>query len=98
MTQPNGDFADFGPVRQAILAAQHSTKQVALLLIAFDAFPGPMPSIGHFATPPLDEMFIRLRAFLRDSDIVVQVDDGGLAVLLLSVTGADDAVLVTLKI
>ncbi|MGE5305638.1 MAG: putative bifunctional diguanylate cyclase/phosphodiesterase [Alphaproteobacteria bacterium] len=98
MIPSNGDFADFGPVRQAILAAQHSTKQVALLLIAFDDFPEPMPSIGHFATLPLDEMFIRLRAFLRDSDIVLQVDNGGLAVLLLSVTSTDDAVLVALKI
>jgi predicted signal transduction protein with EAL and GGDEF domain len=98
MTQPSGDFADIGPIRQAILGAQHSTKQVALLLIAFDDFPEAMPSIGGFATPLLEEMFIRLRAFLRDSDIVVQVDNGGLAVLLLSITGTDDAVLVALKI
>lgn len=98
MSQANGNFTDIGPIRQAILAAQHSTKQVALLLIAFDDFPKAMPSIGHFANSLLEEMFIRLRALLRDSDIVVQVDTGGLAVLLLSITGTDDAVLVALKI
>lgn len=98
MTQATAEFSNIAPIRQAILAAQHSTKQVALLLIAFDDYPEAMPSIGHFATPLLEEMFIRLRAFLRDSDIVVQVDNGGLAVLLLSITGSDDAVLVALKI
>jgi predicted signal transduction protein with EAL and GGDEF domain len=98
MSQPNADFADIGPIRKAILAAQHSTKQVALLLIAFDDFSEALPSIGNFATPLLEEMFIRLRAFLRDSDIVVQIDNDGLAVLLPSIAGTDDAVLVALKI
>ena len=98
MIQVNVDFADITPIRKAILTAQHSTKQVALLLIAFDDFSPARPNFDHFTTPPVDEMFIRLRAFLRDSDVVVQTENGGLAVLLLSVTGTDDAVLVALKI
>jgi len=98
MIQTNVDFADVAPIRQAIRTAQHSTKQVALLLIAFDDFPAARASIGGFAIPLLDDMFIRLRAFLRDSDVVVQTENGGLAVLLLSVASTDDAVLVALKI
>lgn len=98
MNQPNADLSDIALVRQAILAAQHSTKQGALLLIGFDQVPRPISNSDECNISILDEMTSRLRAFLRDSDLVVQVDDDHLAVLLLSVTAPDDAVLVALKI
>ncbi len=98
MNQAGADLSNVAVIRQAILAAQHNTKQAALLLIGFDNVPKATSNVGQFDTPLSDGMVIRLRAFLRDSDIVVQVDGSNLAVLLLSVAGSDDAVLVALKI
>ncbi len=93
MNPANADLSNMTLVRQAILSAQHKTRQAALLFVGFDQVPKAASNVGA-----LDEMVIRLRAFLRDSDIVVQVDSRHLAVLLLSITSPDDAVFVTLKI
>jgi EAL domain-containing protein (putative c-di-GMP-specific phosphodiesterase class I)/GGDEF domain-containing protein len=98
MIRPNADLSDIALIRQAILSAQRNTKQAALLLIGFDQVPRPTSNTDNFNIFMLDEMAARLRGFLRDSDLVVQVDDDHLAVLLLSVTAPDDAVLVALKI
>ncbi len=98
MSQANADLSNITLVRQAILAAQRSIKQAALLFIGFEHVPDAVSNGGQLSMPVMDEMVIRLRAFLRDSDIVVQVDNGHLAVLLLSITGPDDAVFVALKI
>jgi EAL domain-containing protein (putative c-di-GMP-specific phosphodiesterase class I)/GGDEF domain-containing protein len=97
------DLADhaFFPiqVRQAIHAAQHSTRQVGILLIGFS-----MPrkrgvrNVDGFGSAFSDEIWIRLRGILRDSDPIVQMDDSTFGVLLLSISGVDDVVRVAKKI
>ena len=85
-------------VRQAILAAQHSTNQVGLIIIDFD-HPENGPMTGQGAALEFSEkMFLRLRGALRDSDTVVHMDGGRMAALLPSIGGADDVVLVVNKI
>lgn len=98
MNQVGADLSNIAAIRQAIFAAQHNTKQAAFLLIGFDGVSKETSDVGQLHTLLSNEMAIRLRAFLRDSDVVVQVDGIHLAVLLLSVTGPDEAVLVALKI
>jgi diguanylate cyclase len=85
-------------VRQAILAAQHGVKQVGLLLI--DVVP-----LNNFAIkdPDINQelaetIWIRLRAVLRDSDTIVRMDGGELAVLLPSVAGPEDVIFVARKV
>lgn len=85
-------------VRQAIFAAQHSARQVALLLIAFDRSVDPMVELGHLTTSFTTEILARLRSTLRESDTIVLVEQGQMAILLPSVGGADDAALVTGKL
>jgi predicted signal transduction protein with EAL and GGDEF domain len=84
--------------RQAILAAQHGIKQVGLLLIAIDN-----SEETHIRHPELAKHFseqisIRLRTVLRDSDTIVRMDTGELAVLLPSVGGAEDVIFVASKV
>ena len=85
-------------LRQAILAAQHDVKQVGLLLIDIEA-------INHFRVQDSDlrrelseKISIRLRAVLRDSDTIVRMDGGELAVLLHSLAGPEDVVFVAQKV
>ena len=85
-------------VRQAILAAQHSIKQVGLLLIAFDNPGNPLTAPDDHATEFSEAMWMRLRNVLRDSDTVVRMNGGEMAVLLPSVNGPEDVVLVANKI
>jgi predicted signal transduction protein with EAL and GGDEF domain len=85
-------------VRQAILAAQHSVKQVGLLIIDFNDMANQLTAPGGFVLEFSEKMWMRLRGALRDSDTVVRMDGGRMAVLLPSVTGADDVVLVANKI
>src|SRR5207249_9224308 len=85
-------------VRQAILAAQHSIKQVGLLLIAFDNSGNPLTAPDDHVTEFSEAMWMRLRNALRDSDTVVRMNSGEMAVLLPSVNGPEDVVLVANKI
>ena len=78
----------------AIVAAQHSTRQVGLLLIDFDHSDGLGNISHHFS----EEIWTRLRNTLRDTDIVVHMDSGEIGVILPSVNGAEDAVFVAKKI
>lgn len=85
-------------VRQAILAAQHSIKQVGLLLIAIDS-----SDESHIQNPELakhfaEQIWTRLRTVLRDSDTIARMDTGELAVLLPSVGGAEDVIFVATKV
>jgi EAL domain-containing protein (putative c-di-GMP-specific phosphodiesterase class I)/GGDEF domain-containing protein len=96
------DLADnaFFPlqVRQAIHAAQHSTKQVGVLLIGFAVPRKPARKIEEYGTAVAEEIRIRLRGILRDTDPIVQMDDVTFGVLLLSVASADDVIQVAKKI
>lgn len=82
------------PVANAILAAQYSTRQVALLLIDFDYAEGLGNITHHFS----EEIWTRFRNTLRDSDTVVRLDHGEFGVLLPAVNGIEDAILVANKI
>ena len=85
-------------LRQAILTAQHDVKQVGLLLIDIDAtnhFLVQDSDLGHELA---EKVWIRLRAVLRDSDTIVRMDGGELAVLLPSLAGPEDVVFVAQKV
>jgi diguanylate cyclase len=85
-------------VRQAILAAQHGVKQVGLLLIAIDSPENFVSQNFDLAQEFSETIWIRLRTVLRDSDTVVRMDGGELAVLLPSVAGPEDVVIVAQKV
>jgi diguanylate cyclase (GGDEF)-like protein len=85
-------------LRQAILAAQHEVKQVGLLLIdvsVIDHFPCKNSGLAKEFS---DKIWIRLRTVLRDSDTIVQMEGGKLSVLLPSLAGSEDAILVARKV
>jgi diguanylate cyclase len=85
-------------LRQAILAAQHNVKQVGLLLVDIygtDKFVLHDSDLGkEFA----EKIWIRLRTALRDSDTIIRMDGGELAVLLPSVAGREDVIFVARKV
>lgn len=89
-----GDALFQMPVANAILAAQYGTRQVALLLLDFD----PAEGLGNIAHHFSEEIWTRLRNTLRDTDTVVRLDHGEFGVLLPSVNGTEDAILVANKI
>ncbi len=103
MKQPTADLSGNTlfelRLRQAILAAQHDVKQVGLLLIEIDAttnnFPIHDPDLFRKFS---DKIWIRLRTVLRDSDTIVRMDGGELAVLLPSVAGPEDVIFVAGKV
>jgi diguanylate cyclase len=84
-------------LQQAILVAQHTVKQVGLLLVGFDC---PDHSMADLMRMPnfSDSIWTRLRNTLRDSDTVVRRETGEMAVLLPAVNGADDVVVVAKKV
>jgi diguanylate cyclase (GGDEF)-like protein len=85
-------------VRQAILAAQHGVKQVGLLLIDVGGFNDFAIQDSDLTQEFAEEIWIRLRAILRDSDTIVRMDGGELAVLLPSVAGPEDVIFVARKV
>jgi predicted signal transduction protein with EAL and GGDEF domain len=84
-------------LRQAVLAAQHSIKQVGLLLIGFDGVESSVKETADVGDLS-EAMRARIRDILRDSDTVIRITNGELAVLLPSVNGPEDAALVAKKI
>jgi len=84
-------------LQQAILVAQHTVKQVGLLLVGFDC---PDHSTSDLMRMPnfSESVWSRLRNTLRDSDTVVRRESGEMAVLLPSVNGPDDVVVVAKKL
>src|SRR3972149_8952128 len=82
------------PVANAILAAQYSARQVGLLLIDFDHAEGLGNVSNHFS----EQIWTRLRNTLRDTDIIIRMDGGEIGVLLPSVNGTEDAILVARKV
>ena len=85
-------------LRQAILAAQHDVKQVGLLLIDIDATDNFPIQDSDLAKEFSEKIWIRLRTVLRDSDTIVRMDGGELAVLLPSVAGPEDVIFVARKV
>jgi EAL domain-containing protein (putative c-di-GMP-specific phosphodiesterase class I)/GGDEF domain-containing protein len=78
----------------AILAGQHSTRQVGLMFINFDYIDG----LGKVSQNFSEQIWTLLRNTLRDSDTVVRMDSGEIGVLLPAVNGPEDVVLVAKKI
>jgi len=85
-------------LRQAILAAQHDVKQVGLLLIDIDATDNLPIQDCELAKEFSEKIWIGLRTVLRDSDTIVRMDGGELAVLLPSVAGPEDVIFVARKV
>jgi diguanylate cyclase (GGDEF)-like protein len=85
-------------LRQAILAAQHDVKQVGLLLIDIDGTDNFPIQDCNLAKEFSEKIWIRLRTVLRDSDTIVRMDGGELAVLLPSVAGPEDVIFVARKV
>jgi diguanylate cyclase (GGDEF)-like protein len=85
-------------LRQAILAAQHDVKQVGLLLIDIDGTDKFPIQDSDLAKEFSEKIWIRLRTVLRDSDTIVRMDGGELAVLLPSVAGPEDVIFVARKV
>ena len=85
-------------LRQAILSAQHDVKQVGLLLIDIDGTSNLPSQDTTLAKDFSERIWIRLRTVLRDSDTIVRMDGGELAVLLPCVAGAEDVIFVAGKV
>lgn len=85
-------------VRQAILAAQHSVKQVGLLLIDLGGGNDFAIQDSCLTQELAEKIWVRLRTVLRDSDTIVPMDGGELAVLLPSVAGPKDVIFVARKL
>lgn len=85
-------------LRQAILAAQHDVKQVGLLLIDNDATDDFPVQDSELAKEFSEKIWVRLCTVLRDSDTIVRMDGGELAVLLPSLAGPEDVILVARKV
>lgn len=85
-------------LRQAILSAQHDVKQVGLLLIDIDGINNLPIQDPALAKDFSERIWIRLRTVLRDSDTIVRMDGGELAVLLPSVAGPEDVIFVAGKV
>ena len=92
-----GDAVFQVKLRQAILATQHSIKQVGLLLVGFDGFEGSLKESAD-AIEFAEIMRTRIQSTLRDSDTVIRMANGEFAVLLPSVNGPEDATLVARKL
>jgi diguanylate cyclase len=85
-------------LQQAILAAQHGIKQVGLLVVDYDRFDDIAMEVVDLANELSEKVWVRLRSVLRDSDTIVRMDAGEMAVLLPSVSGPEDVILVAKKV
>ena len=93
----SGDAALQLALRQAVLAGQHTIKQVGLLVVGFDfmdTFSVDLARVPAFS----NSVWTRTKSILRDSDTVVHLDRGEMAILLSSVNGTDDVTMVAKKI
>ena len=81
-------------MRQALLAAQSSTRQVALLLISFEDRVNRLNSSPPHLQAIHNAILLRLRNGLRESDTVTLLADNRIGVLLSSIIGYEDIELV----
>jgi diguanylate cyclase (GGDEF)-like protein len=83
---------------QAMLASQQSGEPIALMVVDFDHFKAVNDSLGHHAGDRvLEEVAVRLRALLRESDTVARLGGDEFAVMLLD-TDARNATLMARKL
>jgi diguanylate cyclase (GGDEF)-like protein len=77
---------------QAMLAAQRSGESIALLVVDLDHFKAVNDSMGHHAGDRMiQEVAVRLRALLRDSDTVARLGGDEFAAVVLD-TNAQQAI------
>jgi EAL domain-containing protein (putative c-di-GMP-specific phosphodiesterase class I) len=102
MSQNIDDFSENAlfhvRIRQAILAAQRSVRQVGLLIISFEPRENTDLDSGPLLTRFLEKTWLRLQSAHRDSDAVCRISGAQTAVLLPSLAGPEDALLVAKKI
>jgi predicted signal transduction protein with EAL and GGDEF domain len=85
-------------LRQAILSAHHDVKQVGILLIHIDGTNNLLIQDPALTEDFSEGIWLRLRAVLRDSDTIVRMDGGELAVILPSIAGPEDVIVVAGKV
>lgn len=76
--------------RQALLASQHSLRQVALILISLDGADNRSDPSSETTTAAYNSILMRLRSDLRESDTVMKLTNNRIGVLLPSITGRED--------
>ena len=76
--------------RQALLASQHSLRQVALLLISLEGGGNRSDPSSETHSAAYNSILMRLRSDLRESDIVMKLANNRIGVLLPSITGRED--------
>jgi diguanylate cyclase (GGDEF)-like protein len=85
-------------VHQTIQAAQQAVRKVGLLMIDFQRTDDISLKGGSLSVEFLEAVGLRVRSVLRDSDAIFRLDGGETAVLLPSVTGPEDVVVVVKKL
>jgi diguanylate cyclase len=102
MDQDISSFSENGlfqaRVRQAVMAAQREARQVGLLIINFDLRESTSLGSGPLFEQFLEKSQLRLASALRGSDAICRSTGGQTAVLLPSLGGSDNAILVAKKI
>jgi diguanylate cyclase len=76
--------------RQALLASQHSTRQVALLLISLENNENHLTPCGESQSAGYNAILMGLRSDLRESDSVMPLSTNRIGVLLSSISGRED--------
>ena len=76
--------------RQALLAAQHSARQVALLLLSFDSSTRNQADSQALQEKVPDYSLIRLKNELRESDVVMALAENQIGILLTAIAGRED--------
>ena len=85
-------------IRQAVLVAQHSSRQVGVLMIDFDAGQSSTRDGGGLPNDTREKALALVAGTLRESDALCRRGGGRIAVLLPSLRNPDDAMLVADKI
>jgi EAL domain-containing protein (putative c-di-GMP-specific phosphodiesterase class I)/GGDEF domain-containing protein len=75
---------------QALLASQHSLRQVALILISLDGGGNRSDPSSETHSAAYNSILMRLRSDLRESDTVMKLTNNRIGVLLPSITGRED--------
>lgn len=102
MTQIPVEIADNAQfhiqIRQAVLAARHSSKQVGLLMIDIEAGEPSFRDGDGLSIGTREKAFALVSGTLRESDVLCRISGAEIAVLLSSLRKPEDALLVAEKI
>ena len=85
-------------IRQAVLAARHSSKQVGLLMIDIEAGEPSFRDGDGLSIGTREKAFALVSGTLRESDVLCRISGAEIAVLLSSLRKPEDALLVAEKI